>query len=82
MPLIGGFPVNKGSTMEVNQNNTFRAYRYPTDHGAFEGQDLTSGAPIEVNPIPVKACAVCIHVEVTKVWSVYPNLGGDFVQIE
>lgn len=82
MPLIGGFPVEQGTALEVNQNLTFRAYRYPSDYGAFAGQDLTGGVPIELNPIPVEACAVNIQEEASEVWSVYPNPGGDIVQVQ
>jgi len=37
---------------QPNNNSTFRATRYPADYAAFEGKDLTPGAPVEIDPLP------------------------------
>jgi hypothetical protein len=42
-------PLNQGDN--AVGHSLFRAYRYPTDYSAFEGRDLSPGAPIELNPI-------------------------------
>ncbi|MCB0643449.1 MAG: T9SS type A sorting domain-containing protein, partial [Phaeodactylibacter sp.] len=44
-------PVSQGTVL--NNQNVFRATRYPTSYPAFEGKDLTPGDPIELNPIPI-----------------------------
>ncbi len=43
-------PVVQG--LQPNNNNTFRATRYPADYPAFEGKDLTLGNPVELDPWP------------------------------
>lgn len=49
-PVGPNGPVSQGSTA-VNAN-VFRAQRLGHDYAAFEGKDLTPGAPIELNPLP------------------------------
>lgn len=61
-PLIQGAPVEQGTELQMNNNLTFRADRYPLNFPAFAGQDLSSGEVIEINPTPLEACgsaAVC-----------------------
>ena len=47
-------PVSQGSPPSPN-NLTFRAIKYPTNHPAFNGRDITPGSPIELNP-NISAC--------------------------
>ena len=49
IPLFGDFPADQGDN--VNNNGTFRTYKYPVDYPGFEGLDLTPGEPIEGNPL-------------------------------
>ncbi|MCB9316914.1 MAG: aryl-sulfate sulfotransferase [Lewinellaceae bacterium] len=49
-PLSGLNPVSQGSF--PGNNAVFRAYRYAPDYPAFAGKTLTSGAPLELNPLP------------------------------
>jgi hypothetical protein len=49
-PITPNGPVSQGNP--INNNSVFRAYRYGVDYPAFEGKDLTPGAPLESNPFP------------------------------
>ncbi|MCH1582987.1 MAG: aryl-sulfate sulfotransferase [Flavobacteriales bacterium] len=55
-PLLQGAPVSQGTELQLNNNLTFRADRYPLDFPAFNGQDLSSGDVIEMDPTPLAAC--------------------------
>lgn len=55
-PLLQGAPVAQGTELQLNQNMTFRADRYPLDFPAFYGQDLSSGDVIELEPTPLAIC--------------------------
>ena len=55
-PLLQGAPVEQGTALQLNNNLTFRADRYPIDFPAFAGQDLSSGEVIEINPTPLDVC--------------------------
>ena len=49
-------PVKAGSITKQGEsaagNNTFRAYKYPVNYGAFAGRTLTPGLPLEIDPWP------------------------------
>ncbi|MFT4668356.1 MAG: hypothetical protein ACI8YQ_004352 [Polaribacter sp.] len=65
-------PIAQG---EYTQGNTvFRAYRYPVNHPAFTGKDLTPGPPIELEPIP-NDCQIMNSTNnlVSRAWTVFPN---------
>lgn len=81
-PLINGFPVEQGTVLEQNQNMTFRAYRYPADYGAFAEHDLTSGIPLELNPMLLDACATGMVEQSLHAWSIYPNPGLGVVHVD
>ena len=51
VPLFGDTPATQGAN--INNNGTFRAYRFPKDFAGFDGQDLTPGDPIENDPNPL-----------------------------
>ncbi|HMR89076.1 MAG TPA: aryl-sulfate sulfotransferase [Saprospiraceae bacterium] len=50
VPLKGGQPQETNATLASMENNTFRAYKYPSDYLAFMGKDLTPKGNIELNP--------------------------------
>jgi len=45
-----GNPVDQGTELALNNNLTFRAYKYAEDHPAFEGRDLSPKGWIELSP--------------------------------
>ena len=61
-PFKGGFPVNQGDSLELNNNLTFRMKRYPVDYAGFDGKVLEGDGFIEMgtdeefcnNILPVK----------------------------
>ena len=55
-PLLQGAPVEQGTELQLNNNLTFRAERYPAQFPAFTGQDLSSGEAVEINPTPLEVC--------------------------
>ena len=55
-PLLQGAPVAQGTVLEMNNNLTFRADRYPSDFAAFSGQDLSFGMVLETDPTPLGVC--------------------------
>jgi len=55
-PLLGGAPVEQGTELQLNNNLTFRADRYPAGFPAFNGQDLSGGEVVELNPTPLEVC--------------------------
>jgi len=84
-PLRGGFPVAQGdSTLSVNNNLTFRMYRYPTDYSAFDGRDLSSKGFIEAMP-DVDYCAELTDIQdlyETYGLEIYPNPASDMITLE
>lgn len=55
-PLLQGAAVEQGTELQLNNNLTFRAERYPAQFPAFNGQDLSSGEVVEINPSPLEVC--------------------------
>ncbi len=49
-PLRRGLPVAQGDSLTTNDNLTFRMTRYPLDHAAFDGRDLSPKGWIETAP--------------------------------
>jgi len=49
-PINGGAAATQGDSLELNDNLTFRAFKYPADFEAFEGRDLSPKYWIEANP--------------------------------
>ena len=54
IPLFGDFAATQGDN--VNNNATFRAYKYPFDFSGFDDIEIEVGEPIELNPIPLAIC--------------------------
>ncbi len=50
-PRIGPAAAEQGTILSLNQNLTFRSFRYPIDFEAFEGRDLSPKGFLEINPV-------------------------------
>jgi len=49
-PLIAGQAATQGDSLSLNNNLTFRAFKYPIDYSAFDGRDLDPKGHIELDP--------------------------------
>lgn len=84
VPLKNGNQVNQGSTISINDNTTFRMYRYPNDFEAFDGKDLTPKGFIELNP-DINYCNKLVKTEndfQKNNTNIYPNPSSDIITIE
>jgi len=81
-PIQGGSPVEQGTELEINNNLTFRSFKYPVDYTAFDGRDLSPKGFIELNP-DEEFCARLVDVkEPVEVFSmIYPNPASSYVQL-
>lgn len=52
VPFDLGVPVSQGSTIPLNRNLTFRAYKYSTNWSGFVGKSFSNLGPLELNPGP------------------------------
>ena len=50
-PRIGTNAAEQGTILTLNQNLTFRTFRYPLEYEAFEGRDLSPKGFLEINPV-------------------------------
>lgn len=50
VPIRYGNYMSQGTVINDLENLTFRAFRYPTEYGAFVGRDLSSKGFVELNP--------------------------------
>lgn len=48
-PISNGNAVSQGDSVALSSNMMFRVKRYPLDHPAFAGRDLSPGDPLEMN---------------------------------
>jgi len=78
IPLFGDTPATQGSN--VNNNGTFRAYKFPKDFVGFEGVDLTPGEPIENDPNPLSCDPSSIENDILpfEKITIYPAAQGGF----
>ncbi len=84
-PLRRGFALEQGdTTLEINNNLTFRAQRYPVDYGAFQGRDLEGGEWIELNPDTAYCDFLTATVELGKDFqiSLSPNPADNVLTME
>ncbi len=81
-PLLAGDPVDQGTQLELNNNLTFRAFRYPMDYDAFDGRDLSSKGFIELQPVE-DYCErlVSISTPVEPQYELFPNPSSDMVHL-
>lgn len=92
-PIRMGQPATQGDTLELNNNLTFRAFKYPEDYAAFQGRDLSSKGFIELEPDETY-CDRLVDTDNTEIMatSIYPNPAsgllhltwdsGDIIDIE
>ena len=84
-PINGGNPVMQGdTTLAINNNLTFRMYRYPVDYSAFDGRDLKSKGYIETDP-DVDYCDELTDIRDLQVnygLQIYPNPATDMITVE
>ena len=50
IPLFGDFAATQGDN--INNNSSFRAYKFPVDYEGFDGLEIVPGATIETDPNP------------------------------
>jgi hypothetical protein len=80
--ISNGISEQGGSPPGPNDRRTFRARRYAIDHPAFDGRDLTPGAPIELNPILANCDLLDIaDFSIISQVSIWPNPARNQVQI-
>jgi len=87
-PLIGSgsssMPATQEDTILINQNLTFRAYKFPLDFPAFEGRDLTAKGYLEMNPDST-FCATILPTEESSEYldiKIFPNPASDYTTIQ
>jgi len=81
-PRIGVNPATQGDTLALNNNLTFRAFRYPIDYVAFENRDLEPKGWIELEPNEDWCDRLVATMAVEEVSStVYPNPASDMIHV-
>jgi len=81
IPLFGDFPATQGDN--VNNNATFRAYKYSTEFVGFDGIDVQVNDPIEVDPIPFQQCDIMNSISMLvndELFNIY--VGNGFLKFE
>jgi len=83
-PIMGGMPVDQGTELSINNNLTFRAYKYSEDFPAFEGKDLTSKGFIETNPDTSYCSDLILSILpiLDQNISITPNPATDMVKVK
>jgi len=84
VPLKNGNQVNQGSTISINDNTTFRMFRYPKDFEAFDGKNLVPKGYIELNP-DITYCNKLVNSEndlQKNRTNLYPNPSSGLITIE
>lgn len=82
VPLKNGLPQETNATLNSTENNTFRAYKYPSDYLAFMGKDLSPKGNLELNP-DLTLCQRLVSVEDfsnTKTY-IYPNPTSEYLWV-
>ena len=81
--LIDGTILSQGDPPGNINSRFFRGRRYAPDYAAFDGRDLTPGAPIEANPIPenCELLSVADNELISNVL-IYPVPANDILNIE
>ncbi len=84
-PIIGGAAATQGDTLAINNNLTFRMDRFPSDHPAFEGRDLSAKGFLELEPDEDFCDQILSSVEAAIAdykLEVFPNPSSDRITIE
>ena len=73
-PIRGGVFVSQGEELELNNNLTFRAFRYPPDYSAFDGRTLDSQGPLELDAADDQCERVVPTIDIEEVsLGFFPN---------
>ena len=82
VPRNGTMEVEQGTVLTINNNLTFRAFKYPEDYSAFEGRDLSSKGFLELNPIE-DFCNRLVDTSTPEesFSMLYPNPANDMVHL-
>lgn len=82
VPRMGTMEVEQGTVLSINNNLTFRAFKYPEDYSAFDGKDLSSKGFIELNPIEDYCNRLVATSTPEETFSMlYPNPANDMVHL-
>jgi hypothetical protein len=81
-PRIGPNPATQGDTLALNNNLTFRAFKYPPEYSAFDGRDLDPKGWIELEP-DAEWCNRLVSTNTPEIISstLFPNPAVGMVQI-
>ena len=79
IPLFGDFPATQGQN--VNNNSNFRAYKYAASYSGFDGIDIVTGAPIEINPSACDLLTSVNEIEELNIKAFY-NASLDVIEFE
>lgn len=81
-PIMGGFPVDQGTELAINNNLTFRAFKYPEDYVAFDGKDLSTKGFIETNP-DIDYCDELVSSHDFEFYGmkIFPNPADDMIHL-
>ncbi|MEO1514810.1 MAG: aryl-sulfate sulfotransferase [Bacteroidota bacterium] len=81
-PLRRGQQVNQGDSLSLNDNLTFRAFRYPPEYSAFDNRDLEGKGYLELDPDD-KFCDLITSVNMPTQYEfgVYPNPASNFIHL-
>lgn len=83
-PLRSGAFVAQGDTLTINNNLTFRIFRYPADYSGLEGKDLSPKGWIETEP----NTTLCDQILPTSNslsnidLTIYPNPTSDMITLQ
>ncbi len=82
-PLKSGVPVSRLDTLQLNENLTFRIYRYSPEYVGLAGKDLSNQTYIETDPDP-SWCGRLVSIPFIEdiIVKVYPNPAGHNLAIE
>lgn len=81
-PRMGTNEVEQGTMLGMNDNLTFRTFKYPEDYSAFDGRDLSPKGHIELNPI-LDWCNRLVSTSTPEesFAMVYPNPANNMVHL-
>lgn len=81
-PQIGQVIATQGDSLELNNNLTFRAFRYPLDYSAFDNRDLEPKGWYELEPNE-DWCDRLVSTSIPEIMSslIYPNPAGNTVHL-
>ena len=81
-PILGGNPVDQGTVLELNNNLTFRAYKYSAEYEGLQGRDLSPKGWIETNPNETYCDELILDVSFEDMnTSISPNPAASMVTV-